>query len=450
MDETPSSASEVSPLALRWPALVTALYWIAVESSFRLELGMFQRFMLRVVALLVLLLFLVIWGLSRRHFTWRQRLLALGGTVVASVVVAAAADASLGASGVMMAGLPIALTAATWLGVFFGNGSPRRHLKLYALGVALGLIPFTMLRWKGLDGNQRSDMAWRWTPTSEELFLASRSESGAADDVPPDQSQAPGQLQAPEAQEGDWTSFRGGSADATVATGTLGDDWKTSPPRELWRRRVGPGWASLIAVGDWLYTQEQRGTAECVVAYSAVDGSEVWVYSAPQNDFRFDQSLSGAGPRATPTFHKGRIYAYGAGGHLCCLDAATGAELWTHEVIEESSAAIPQWGSATSPVVWENALVVFAGGAQDEGLLAYDLQTGQKLWGVPAGQISYATPLPVSLEGVDQLIVHDETGVYSLASGTHERLWEHRSESAASFQPMIQPHLLPDGKIVVG
>ena len=41
--------------------------------------------------------------------------------------------------------------------------------------------------------------------------------------------------------------------------------------------------------------------------------------------------MAGAGPRATPTFHEGKIYAT-CYRKLNCLDAAEGTALWTREM----------------------------------------------------------------------------------------------------------------------
>jgi hypothetical protein len=103
-------------------------------------------------------------------------------------------------------------------------------------------------------------------------------------------------------QAGDWPAFRGPERDGRRTGVRLATDWQQHPPRQLWRHRVGPGWSSFAVVGTRVYTQEQRGQEEAVVCYDADSGKELWLN---QGTARFTEVISGAGPRATPTFHKG-------------------------------------------------------------------------------------------------------------------------------------------------
>ena len=49
----------------------------------------------------------------------------------------------------------------------------------------------------------------------------------------------------------------------------LDTDWETHPPKEIWRRKVGPGWSSFAVAGRSLFTQEQRGDSEVIACYDA-------------------------------------------------------------------------------------------------------------------------------------------------------------------------------------
>jgi len=121
--------------------------------------------------------------------------------------------------------------------------------------------------------------------------------------------------------------------DGRLAGVRIKTDWQQSPPPELWRHRIGPGWSSLAVVGDRLFTQEQRGEDEYVVCYDATNGAEVWSH---HDATRFYEVVAGPGPRATPTFHAGRLYTFGANGHLNCLEAASGKPVWSHDVAPNS------------------------------------------------------------------------------------------------------------------
>ncbi len=435
----PASAAQRRPLSLWLPTLALVGYWIVDEGGRHIDLAMFHRFISRFIALLVLLLFFLAWGFTRRHFSFKQRLAAFAIIVGTMIVAGLAADPTVHVFGMGMMGLPIVLTLATlWLWV-----TRQRSSRVELAGIAVAsLVVFgtiALLRWDGLDGLQRSQMSWRWTPTAEQQFLTAHKARGKSAEttsvtVPTDVTVA------------DWTSFRGGERENVVAGVHLGD-WDAASPKELWRRRIGPAWSSFIAIGDALLTQEQRGAHEAVVCYSAKDGSEIWAHLS---DDRFEETLSGTGPRATPSAAKDRVVAYGAKGELVCLDLATGQLIWSHDVLGDTSAAVPQWGLSISPLIVDDLVVVFSGGKDDQGLVAYDLATGEPKWHSAAGTMTYSSPQVMTVGGVRQIVMQDEQSLsgYDIADG--RRIWTHPSPNAGSFQPMIQPHLVGDDRLIVG
>src|SRR5262249_29650411 len=152
----------------------------------------------------------------------------------------------------------------------------------------------------GLDSNLRASVRWRWNPSAEELFLAEKDRSADGTPAPQGSSRA-GEIVS--LRRGDWPEFRGPNRDGVIRDVTIATDWDTTPPRLLWRQRVGPAWSSVIVVGGRLYTQEQRGEQEAVVCYDSQTGRELWAH---RDAARFWETVSGAGPRATPTFADGR------------------------------------------------------------------------------------------------------------------------------------------------
>jgi outer membrane protein assembly factor BamB len=234
-----------------------------------------------------------------------------------------------------------------------------------------------------------------------------------------------------------WPGFRGPGRDGVVTASRIATDWAASPPVALWKRAIGPGWSSFAVGTDRLYTQEQRGEEEIVACYRVSTGEPVWMH---RDRTRFWESNAGAGPRATPLLHGGRVYALGATGRLNALDAGTGALVWSRDAAADTGATLPTWGFAGSPIVVDDALIVAASGV----LASYDVATGAPRWtGLAAGE-GYSSPQLVTLDGVPQVLLVSGDGMTSVAPGTGRVLWSH----AWKGYPMVQPAAIADGGVL--
>jgi outer membrane protein assembly factor BamB len=304
---------------------------------------------------------------------------------------------------------------------------PRGASMIATILAACGV--FTLLRTGGITGDGHSDFHWRWTQTPEERLLS------LAGDEPA--TPRPSPIAAKSGAR--WPGFRGPDRDGIVRGVKIATDWSRSPPVELWRRQIGPGWSSFAVRGDLLYTQEQRGADEVVACHNVTTGETVWRHRDPA---RFWESNAGAGPRATPTLSNDRVYTLGATGIVNALNAADGAVGWSRNAADDTGAKVPNWGFAGSPLVVGSLVIVATAGR----LVAYDRANGDPRWYGPAGGGGYSSPHLVTLGGVKQILLLSGAGAISVAPDTGTQLWQHPWPGDG----IVQPALTADGDVLIG
>ena len=299
---------------------------------------------------------------------------------------------------------------------------PRRAALVGIVFFVAGI--FMLLRTGGITSSFDNDFHWRWSNTPEDRLLAEGEEPTAPI--------------APAVNTLDWTGFRGPQRDGIVRGVQIKTDWATSPPVEMWRRPVGPGWSSFSVQNGRFYTQEQRGSQEVVTCYDVATGKPVWKHG---DAARFYESNGGAGPRGTPTLHNGRVYALGATGILNVLEAATGKVIWSRNAVNDTGAKIPAWGISASPLIVNDLVIVAASGT----LAAYDLANGTPRWTGPTGGTSYSSPQLLTIGGVPQVVLLNADGAKGISPTDGSRLWEH----AWPGVPIVQPNITADGDMLI-
>jgi outer membrane protein assembly factor BamB len=342
--------------------------------------------------------------------------------------------------GIAMLALPIVISAAVgWFTLSTYLSWNARRVMLYLVIVA-SWTSFALVRVDGLKGDQSVMIRWRWLPTDEERFLASKrvETSRAAPQVDS------GSLVV---QPSDWPEFRGLRRDGCVRNLQILTDWAKLPPRKLWKRPVGPGWSSFAVVGEACFTQEQRGENEAVICYHMETGEEVWVHL---DAGRFWDLETGTGPRATPTFHAGRLYTFGAQGLLNCLDPATGTVIWHRDVAHDTEAQVPTWGFASSPLVVGDNVVVYSGGGDSGGAIAYRLTDGEPAWRGGTAAHSYSSAHLAVLCGTEVILMAHGDGLDALAPNDGRLLWQHEWQVPGHKPRVVQPLVLENEHVLLG
>jgi hypothetical protein len=409
----------------------------------------------------------LVWWLFFSRAPWSERAGAVALMIVAFLATSRLVDESIanGMMGMMLLIFLIpllSLALVTWaVAARRLSGGQRYASMAAAIFLACGVM--MPLRTGGITGDGASDLHWRWTETPEERLLAQDREepalppaSVAAKATPEDPLGAtagraatalpdspsvrePAPAAPPSARvESEWPGFRGADRNSIVSGVRIETDWTASPPVELWRRPIGPGWSSFAVRGDVFYTQEQRGDDEIVAAYTLTTGEPVWRH---RDAARFWESNGGAGPRATPTVSNGRVYSLGATGILNALDADSGAPLWSRNAAADTGATLPGWGFAGSPLVAGDLVVVAASGR----LAAYDVATGNPRWIGPARRGGYSSPHLIAIGGVSQILLMNGEGAISVALTDGTVLWEHEWPGV----PIVQPAVIADGDLLV-
>jgi outer membrane protein assembly factor BamB len=480
--EKPGASSPKKPLRL-WPGVVgVALQWLgwfvlpAVLPPEAAPYGMMGGLLGGVLAVIV-------WWLlfSRAH--WSERVGAIVLMVGALFATRHFVHPSVATAGMGMLlffyAIPVlSLALLAWAAASrrLPDG-PRRAWMVATILLACGA--FTLVRTDGVRGEGGSDVRWRWTPTPEERLLAqgdkpathgsppaaktpveppvARAGEGEKAAAPPP---APPAMKAPETpsegqvtseraalaavpaaatMEADWPGFRGSARDGIVSGLRIATNWAHSPPVELWRRPIGPGWSSFAIRGELVYTQEQRGDDEVVSCYRLATGEPVWRHGDP---VRFWESNAGAGPRGTPTLSNGRVYAFGATGILNALDAGNGTVVWSRNVAADTDVKTPDWGFTSSPLVVDDVVIVAASGR----LSAYDAATGDPRWLGPDGGGGYSSPHLLTIDGVAQILLLRGARSTSVAPADGTVLWEYRWQPGTSI---LQPALAADGDVLI-
>lgn len=217
-----------------------------------------------------------------------------------------------------------------------------------------------------------------------------------------------------------WTDFRGPLRDGVYRERPIRTDWPKDGLKPIWREPIGGGYASFSIARGRAFTIEQRGPQEVVTAYEVATGRELWT-SGWAGAFR--EMMGGDGPRSTPTWSDGRVYAQGAQGELRCLDEATGRTIWRTNMLEDAGAANLQWGMAASPLVVDRTVVVLPGGGGGQSVVAYDRESGTRAWAALDDKAAYSSPMLVTLGGVRQLLVFTASRLAGLTPDRGDVLW---------------------------
>lgn len=228
-----------------------------------------------------------------------------------------------------------------------------------------------------------------------------------------------------------WLQWGGPRRDFMVNTPPLATAWPPAGPPRRWTRQLGEGHSAFVSENGRLYTmyrplnqQSRPGfVQERVIALDAATGKTIWEHSYEEQTRGLDTS-EGAGPHSTPLVIGDRLYALSSRVQLFALNKNTGAVLWSHDLVKEYGAKIDDRGYSTSPISFQRTIVVPAGGP-NAAVLAFDRNTGTLAWKGGAFPVAAASPILITVDGQQQLVVTGEHEIVGMNPTNGAVLWSH-------------------------
>ena len=245
----------------------------------------------------------------------------------------------------------------------------------------------------------------------------------------------------------DWPEFRGPTGDGYVSKNqersgiplrwseTENVKWKTEIPYR--------GWSSPAVWGNqvWLTTATLDGHEYygiCVDATTGAIRQNVKLFSCASPEPLGNNVNCYATP--SPVIESGKVYLHFGSYGTACLDTSSLKVLWQREDLP----CRHYRGPASSPILFENLLILSMDGVDVQYLVALDKQTGKTVWktdrsvawndeNVP-GQMArdgdlrkaHSTPLVVNAAGRLQLLTVGAKAAYAYDPRTGSELWRVR------------------------
>jgi outer membrane protein assembly factor BamB len=257
----------------------------------------------------------------------------------------------------------------------------------------------------------------------------------------------------------DWRGFRGNDGSGisrervptpTRWSGTQNVRWSIELP--------GAGSSSPIVVGEKVLVTcysgygnptgkatEISGLKRHLVCVDRQTGKVQWqstVKSAQQEDL-YQGFLTEHGYASSTPVSDGEMIVSFFGKAGVIAHDMQGKQLWKTDVGQQSGSRL--WGSGGSPILVGNVVVV---NASDESLSirGLDKTNGKELWKAEAQGLenTFSTPLLVSVDGHDELVVSVPGEVWSLAPATGKLLWyaSTATDGNVSPSPVLQGNMI--------
>jgi len=252
---------------------------------------------------------------------------------------------------------------------------------------------------------------------------------------------------------GAWPSFRGREASGIADGQHLPDHWSpASGENILWRTPIpGLGHSSPIVWGDLVFVTTAISSRDNATfkpgLYGDGDASEDrspqrwllyaidkrtgrvrWTRTAAQGEPRNKRHIKSTYASASPATDGRIVVAWFGSQGLFAYDVKGGLR-WSVDLgrVDMGAYDIPafEWGPASSPIIWNNLVIVQCDTQADSFLLALDAASGETVWKTPREELpSWGTPTVANTPAGPELITNASNFIRGYDARTGRELWK--------------------------
>ena len=267
---------------------------------------------------------------------------------------------------------------------------------------------------------------------------------------------------APDTEKGSWPSFRGPQASGIAERQNLPDRWDAKTGENiLWRTPI-PGlahsspvvWGNRIFAtsavssdpkatfrpglyGDGDASKDRSRHRWMLYAIDKRNGKILWERVAHEGEPIEKRHIKSTYANSTPATD-GRIVVAWFGSQGVYAYDLNGRFQWKVDLghVDMGAYDIPsfEWGPASSPIIWNNLVILQCDTQTDSFLLALDAATGKTVWKTDREEIpSWGTPTVVNTSAGPELVTNASNFIRGYDPRTGKELWRlgHSSQITA-------------------
>jgi outer membrane protein assembly factor BamB len=241
----------------------------------------------------------------------------------------------------------------------------------------------------------------------------------------------------------DWPQFLGPDRNGICAETDLIDAFLDDDPSIVWRAAAGVGMSGVAVSAGSVYTLYQDDQQQYVVALDEGTGDQKWrtgIADAYQNSM-------GNGPRATPTVAGATVFVFTGEGILAALSVETGKVQWKVDTARDLEAKPADYGMSSSPLVVGGKVVVHVG-SRNGTVVAYDVESGDRVWNAGNQPSGYSSPVMMNFGGTKQIVSFIGAAVVGIAPADGLELWNHAFETEYGCNIAV-PRQLNDSSLLI-